>query len=134
MKLKINRVLFPVLAVGAVAMLLLGLCGCVSQKPAGPAEALAPAADSPAQAGGISFAGGDGRSKGQAIVIKGAPNSSAGIDAEYAWLRKYRPGWVKGAQALLNENDKYYDRIDLITPQGENKTIFFDITDFFGKW
>jgi hypothetical protein len=42
------------------------------------------------------------------------------------------PGFVKGTQALMNSGGKSYDRIEITTREGK-KTIYFDITDFFGK-
>ena len=55
------------------------------------------------------------------------------LDAEARWIRKTHPGWRKGGQALLGDKGKSYDRIEYATPDGKTKTIFFDITDFFGK-
>lgn len=79
------------------------------------------------------YRGGDGSSMEQAVIIR-APNHVAGIDAEYYWARKNHPTWSQRTQALVAGDDgKQYDIIDYITPEGKTITIYFDITDFFGK-
>jgi hypothetical protein len=55
------------------------------------------------------------------------------VGAESKWVRKMHPGWRKGTQALLNVKGRSYDRIEYATPDGKTKTIFFDITAWFGK-
>lgn len=87
----------------------------------------------PVKIGKLVFEGGDGSSIEQAVVIKNAKDEMEGVDAEDKWVRKIHPGWRKGAQALMSDNGKSYDRIDYTTPKGETKTLFFDITGFFGK-
>jgi hypothetical protein len=90
--------------------------------------------EAPASPDGITYEGGDGSSIEKAVIIKGAPNTFKGVGAEADWIRKNHPGWRKGMQALTHVGKKYYDRIDYTTPGGETRTIYFDITDFFGKW
>ena len=36
-------------------------------------------------------------------------------------------------QSLVEHEGRHYDLIDLIGPNGETTTIYFDITDWFGK-
>lgn len=80
----------------------------------------------------VTFEGGDGSSIAKAVVIKGA-NEQTGVEAEYAWLAKHFPGYKMGKQALTSENGKSYDVMDFTTADGKKMTIYFDITDFFGK-
>ena len=87
----------------------------------------------PVKIGKLVFEGGDGSSMEKAVVIKNAKGEEEGVAAEDKWIKKVHPGWKKGAQALLNDNGKNYDRIEYATAKGETKTIFFDISDFFGK-
>lgn len=91
-------------------------------------------APEPVKIGHLVFEGGDGSSLEQAVIIKNAKNEEEGVDAEAKWIRKVHPGWRKGDQALLSEKGKAYDRIEYTTPDGKTKTIFFDITEFFGKF
>jgi len=82
---------------------------------------------------GMYFEGGTGRSFENAIVIKRAPNNVIGVFAEGLWVNMNYPEWEKSSQALISDNDKHYDVITYSTPKGMKK-LYFDITDFFGKW
>lgn len=81
----------------------------------------------------ITFSGGDGSTLEAAIVIKGAKNSLEGVVAESLWVGKRHPDWRKDSQALIDNGGKMFDRIEYVTAADERKTLFFDITDFFGK-
>ena len=80
---------------------------------------------------GVTYSGGDGSTIEKAVIIK-APNNFVGVRAEYDWIKKNHPNWRLKQQSLLNVRDKAYDKMDFETPEGP-KTIYFDITDFFGK-
>ena len=85
----------------------------------------------------IQYEGGDGSSMEQAVVIKSANGEAEGVAAERMWIQKVHPDWKKSAQRLVypikSDSNRRYDLIDYITLDGETRTIFFDITDFFGK-
>jgi hypothetical protein len=68
-----------------------------------------------------------------AIVLEDATNTYDGIAAESAYIRKHHPGWRPMQQSLVEHEGRHYDLIDLIGPNGETRTIYFDITDWFGK-
>ena len=91
-------------------------------------------APEPIKIGHLVFEGGDGSSMEQAVVIKHAKNEEEGVEAEAKWIKKVHPGWRKGKQALMGKNGKDYDRIEYETPDGKTAVIYFDITDFFGKF
>jgi hypothetical protein len=76
---------------------------------------------------------GDGSTLESAIVIN-APNEWEGIKAESTWINQNHPKWKKGRQALLHKEGKMYDQIEYTTQEGETKTIYYDITPFFGKF
>lgn len=80
------------------------------------------------------YGGGDGSSKEKAVVIKGARNTLDGIRLESEWLAKTYPGYKKMSVSTPNENDKVFDEITIKTKSGEEKIVFFDITEFYGKW
>jgi len=84
--------------------------------------------------GHLRFEGGDGSSMEKAVIVKNAKNEMEGIDAEAKWIHKLHRRWRKGNQALMRKDGKSYDRIEYTTPDGTKKIIFFDITDFFGKF
>ena len=81
---------------------------------------------------GVSFAGGDGSSIESAVIIR-APCEVAGVLGEYDWIRKNHPDWQLKVQSVQNVGGRVYDKMDFRTPDGRPVTLFFDITDFFGK-
>ena len=85
----------------------------------------------------VTFKGGPGDTTETAVVISGAPNSMVGIDAEYYFLAKQfgrqNVDWRLKRQSVLNQKGKVFDRMDLEMKDGSKKTVFFDISEFFGK-
>jgi len=75
----------------------------------------------------------DGSSFEKAVFIKES-SEGAGIDAEYAWIRDKYPGSKVGGQALMNHNNKPYDVIHITTSDGTKTDVYFDISNFFGKF
>lgn len=74
-----------------------------------------------------------GNSYENAIVID-EESESSGVKAEYTWLRKNYPGYKLIQQTLGRQGGKIYDKISIKTASGKKKTIYFDITNFFGKY
>lgn len=87
--------------------------------------------------GHVTFSNNAGLSQDDAIVIMNAVNDSEGVDAEYYYLeQRYgeRPeDWDLISQDLLDQGGMLYDQMDLMLSNGSSVTIYFDITDFFGK-
>jgi hypothetical protein len=85
----------------------------------------------------ISFKGGPGDTPATAVVISGASDSLAGIAAEYSYLaRKFgrqNVDWTLQRQSVLQQEDKVFDQMEIELKDTRKKTIFFDITEFFGK-
>jgi hypothetical protein len=77
--------------------------------------------------------GGNGLSIAEAIVIN-ETTESEGVDAEYVWLKVNYPGYTLIKQSLVNAEGKPYDKMDIKTADGEKKTVYFDISHFFGKF
>lgn len=75
----------------------------------------------------------DGSSYDKAIVIK-ANNEMKGIEEENKWLRQNYQGCSKKMQSLSNYKKKPYDIITIITSDGKEKEVYFDISQFFGKF
>jgi hypothetical protein len=67
-----------------------------------------------------------------AIVIN-ATNESDGIAQEKAWINENYPGAKQVKQALTTCNEKPADQIDLETANGRAVSLYFDISNFFGK-
>ena len=85
----------------------------------------------------ITFSKNSGEAVEDAILIRGAESDKAGVDSEYVYLNaKYGLrglDWELVQQALLTENGREYDQMDLKLFDGTEKTLYFDITEFFGK-
>ncbi|MBC7222818.1 MAG: hypothetical protein H5T59_00830 [Anaerolineae bacterium] len=88
--------------------------------------------------GGVTYEGGDGATLEQAIVIRGAPNHLAGVEAEYAYLERAfgqrGRDWHLAMQTLHMVGDRPYDEMRILLADGTEKPVYFDLSDFFGKW
>jgi PBP1b-binding outer membrane lipoprotein LpoB len=74
----------------------------------------------------------DGSSFEKAIVINSG-SETAGVNAEYAWLKKNYPGYKTKSQRLVYHDKKPYDVITIETADGNSVDVYFDISKFFGK-
>ena len=88
--------------------------------------------------GYITFSNNNGESIEDAIIIRNAQTDLEGVDAEYYYLEKRfgkkGPDWNLDQQSLMNEDGAYYDAMDITLSDGRTLTIYFDITDFLGKF
>jgi major membrane immunogen (membrane-anchored lipoprotein) len=75
----------------------------------------------------------DGSSYAKAIIID-AKGEIEGIRAEHAWLKKNYPGYKMVQQSSGSNNKKQYDTMKFTAADGKVVTIYFDITNFFGKF
>lgn len=75
----------------------------------------------------------DGSTFEKAIVIT-ETHERAGIDAEYAWIAKTYPGAKTNSQALVEHGKKPYDILHITTTDGNAMTVYFDISNFYGKF
>ena len=70
-----------------------------------------------------------------AVVIHEASNSGEGIKAENRYLsEKFGQrglDWEKKEQSLIGKEDRRYDKLDIELKDGTNKTVYFDVTEFF---
>ena len=84
------------------------------------------------------YSGKDGSSLDKAIRIEGARNESEGLAAEYAWLAQefgvQEKDWTLVMQSLMHDKGRSYDQMIVKIADGTEKEIYFDITDFFGKF
>ncbi len=92
----------------------------------------APAETSTNAASAIQYSGGDGLTKATAIIISGAKNERDGVESEYSWVRQHLPGAAINSTAIIRDAH-VYDAFDVTTASGEKRSIYFDITSFFGK-
>lgn len=82
----------------------------------------------------VRYEGGEGGSIETAVIIKHAQDDLMGTKAEYVWLRQTFPGLKLVSQHLLHEGGKTFDRMEFTTTDGSTRTIYFDISDSFGKY
>jgi hypothetical protein len=75
----------------------------------------------------------DGSSFEKAVIIN-ETSESTGDPAEYAWLALNYPGYIMNSQSLVYHNKHPYDILNFQTHEGVSKKIYFDISNFFGKW
>jgi hypothetical protein len=73
-----------------------------------------------------------GLSCNSAIVIN-ATTEGTGIAEENAWIKENYPGAKKVGQALTTCNGKSADQVDIETANGRKVSVYFDISNFFGK-
>lgn len=78
-------------------------------------------------------ASGDGSSFDKAVVIN-ETHERQGVDAEYVWVAKTYPGAKTGSQELVTHNKKPYDILHITTTDGKTMPVYFDISNFFGKF
>ena len=85
----------------------------------------------------VRYSGGDGSSIEEAVKIH-ADSSMIGIGAERAYISKKlgrdHVDWELEIQALIDEEDSYYDSMKVKTKDGEILTYYFDISAFFGRY
>ncbi len=89
--------------------------------------------------GGISFVGGQGTSIADAVRIVGARGESDGVASEYACLdaafgSRRKGKWKLLRQSLVGKDGKNFDVMSVELPDGTKKDVYFDISDYFGKF
>jgi len=77
--------------------------------------------------------GHDGLTLETAIVLN-ASNETDGVGLEYLWLEATYPDDSLVLQSLATQGGRAYDVIDLQSPDGGARRVYFDITSFFGTW
>jgi hypothetical protein len=75
----------------------------------------------------------DGSSFEKAIVIH-ETSETPGVRAEYQWIRDHEPGYSSTKQSLSMYKGKSYDVLHIKNGDGLEKDVYFDISNFFGKF
>ena len=86
----------------------------------------------------IIFSENGGQSMEDAVIIMNAKGDMEGVGAEYYYLEKKfgRNGvdWNLISQSFVSDDaGRYYDKLDIPLSTGKMITMYFDITDFYGK-
>jgi len=69
--------------------------------------------------------GRDGTSPQKAIIVDG-------ISAEYQWVRDHFDGYTNETHKFEQIDGKPYDVLIVCSPSGDKRTIYFDISRFYG--
>ncbi|HXH40963.1 MAG TPA: hypothetical protein VNN08_20215 [Thermoanaerobaculia bacterium] len=109
----------------AIALLLATACASTTAPPPAPAETR------PTTPGSIPIAP-RGISCNSAVVIDAATERE-GIAKERAWIAENYPGAKEVSQALIQCNDKAADQVDIETANAQKRSVYFDISKWFGK-
>jgi hypothetical protein len=97
-------------------------------------EACASAQGSAGSPGSVHYLGGDGSNCAAAVQIVGAEDERAGVQAEHDWLSTHRPGHAVVKQGLTSCSGRSADILTIVMPDGSTQDVFFDISDFFGRF
>jgi hypothetical protein len=79
------------------------------------------------------FSGGDGSTAESAIVVH-VNNEVDGIRAEHTWIHDHIPGGTLQGQELIVGGGRTYDRMQVIAADGTSHKLYFDISQYFGKY
>ncbi|MFX0032916.1 MAG: hypothetical protein ACFE8E_10930 [Candidatus Hodarchaeota archaeon] len=80
----------------------------------------------------VKISGGNGTSYEDAIIISDCSNIE-GVEQEYIELRKRFGNYRLIKQSLIQNNGKVYDLLEIELEDGTITSVYFDITNFFGK-
>ncbi len=76
----------------------------------------------------------DGSTPARAILVP-RDSEDDGIAWEYAWIREHFGAYKRKGQSLLvNEDGHRLDRVTVSLSDGTEKTLYFDISRFFGRY
>ncbi len=89
--------------------------------------------------GNIMYSGGNGKNYSKAIVIQNAGNMNQGMKAIKHYLSetygKQGPDWVIFSKGAKEEEGKEYYIYEIAVKESKRtKMIYFDVTDFWGKY
>lgn len=56
------------------------------------------------------------------------------VGEEYQIVRKLCADCKVSGQGLIPKGNKYYDVLNVVKPDGEKISYYFDINSFYGKW
>lgn len=80
----------------------------------------------------VRYAGGDGSSFENAVVILGA-NMLSGPRAEYDYIAQHHLGYELRKQSLKEHEGHKFDVIEFVTATGDDEVMYFVISAFHGK-
>jgi hypothetical protein len=86
---------------------------------------------------GVWFEGGDGSSWDQAVVVRGAVWEMEGIAATFDWMEWHLghkdQDWTLVTHSSGGDGRRKIDTFHVRLTDGSRRTVFFDVTESFGK-
>ena len=80
----------------------------------------------------VKISGGNGFSFEEAIMISDCSNIE-GVEQEYIEVRERFGNYQLIRQSLQDQSGRMYDVLEMKLKDGREITLYFDITDFYGK-
>ena len=78
-----------------------------------------------------------GSSPDDAIVILGAKNAREGVRAAMDYMTAEfgarGKGWQLELEQIVRRDGRVYDAMKIVLSSGKRVTLYFDISDYFGK-
>jgi hypothetical protein len=68
----------------------------------------------------------DGSSPAKAIIV-------GSVEEEYEWMQRHCPGFRPQLQSLQRIKGQPYDVLTLQNDRGEERTVYFDVSRFYGR-
>lgn len=83
----------------------------------------------------ITYAGGNGDSFEEAVILRGVQNQSDGVAAEYTYITKLHgergKGWFLVGQTIVRESTKILDVLEIrLDDPAHHLIYYFDVSDF----
>ncbi|HLK31096.1 MAG TPA: hypothetical protein VKT28_21130 [Puia sp.] len=75
----------------------------------------------------------DGLSYATAVFIT-EKTESTGVNAEYKWIKEHYSNYKIKGQSLTTHDKKPYDIITILLSDGKELPLYFDISNYFGKF
>ncbi|CAF4095360.1 unnamed protein product [Adineta steineri] len=72
----------------------------------------------------------DGLMPATAITLQ-ETNVSVATQTEHKWLNNKYPGYTLKSKAMVTDSGKYLDRFSILTKDGQQQNIYFDITQCY---
>jgi hypothetical protein len=67
----------------------------------------------------------------ETAVLINESTESAGVPAEYKWIREHYSGYKIARQSLMEHKKTYFDVITIQLSDGKTQDVYFNISKFF---
>ena len=81
----------------------------------------------------LAYAGGDGSSCQQAVVINGADYREAWIIGQRLWLQQKYPGYRQTTNQTVTVSSRRFEQVELTSSDGQTASVYFDANSWWAK-